>query len=149
MTTTSFALVLGCIVASAFIIAFALLSREERFADREFKLRMKMIECNAILKYAPMFRDAKELTFQTVEDGKLKFKMSRRDHAPLPPQYITPTIVPPQALYGGGVSRMEVLTGSVDRFYANDCDWAEQNERKKVKNYAEESRKYAEERDRT
>jgi hypothetical protein len=134
MTPMIFGIVLSAIVAIALVLTFILLSREERFAVRSYKLQMRELQVHAIMNAGSMFSDAKELTFEELDGDRMTVKVSRRDHAPLPPQYITPTIVAPQALYGGGATRMQVLTGMIDDFYASDCQTG--NQRKKVKNTA-------------
>lgn len=147
MTPMIFGIGLCTIVAVALLSTLYLLAREERYDKRDYWLKMKKLETDAIMQFAPHFADAKELSIESPRDGHLQVKVSRRDHAPLPPQYIHPTIITPQALYGGGATRVEVLTGSVDDYYSRDCDWENQESRKKVRNYADESRKYAKERD--
>jgi hypothetical protein len=143
MTPTIFAIGLCTTVAVALLYSLYLMAREERYAKREYWLKMKQLETEAIMKYGPLFADAKELSIESPKDGHLKIKMSRRDHAPLPPQYIRPTIITPQALYGGGATRLEVISGTVDEYYARDCDWKTKEGRKKVKNYADEPSKQA------
>ena len=137
MDTTAFAFIMSLVVLCAILFCYAILAREERQVKREYWLTMKDRETRQLELLGGMFKNAKHLEIESPRDGHLKITMSRRDHAPLPPQYITPTIVAPQPLYGGGVSRVEMLTGNVRDF----CD--DIPPRRKVTNFSNESTKYA------
>ena len=137
MDTTTFALILVCIVCIAFITAWgamhyqaqadeAELKRmkwEARNEERDYWLRMKEAETRQLLAVSTIFSDCKELSIDSPSRGHLRLSMSRRDHAPLPlpapvpPMYITPTIVAPQPLYNGKATELSVVSGRPDKIF--------------------------------
>jgi hypothetical protein len=137
MDTTTFALILVCIVCIAFIVAWgamhyqaqadkADLNRrkwEARNEDRDYWLRMKEAETRQLLAVSAIFGDCKELSIDSPSRGHLRLNMSRRDHAPLPlpapvpPMFITPTILAPQPLYDGKATELSIMSGRPEKIH--------------------------------
>jgi hypothetical protein len=137
MTTETFALTLVAIIAAAFLFCWFVIKKEsdnllytkimEEHDLRRRKLvhdySMKKLEFEKIETITKTFSNSMDVVIES-KNGQIRISCSNRpEYAPLPPQMIHPTIIPPQQLLDGShISSPYTISGRPDKIFVDgDC----------------------------